>query len=672
MNKVRFGLCSVAALIVAPTALAQDCITTVWSEDVEGYVDGQNIITGQACFPICPPGLNWEAWESGATAGSAMATSDFGNPGLSIEISGTRPNGDVDDLVHTYQDLAITTGTWLWSGDLYVPSGTTGESYFILLNQYVNDGSTASENWSTQIHIDGDNANLESDFDGGTTALTFDSWRRIETIISLDDDLQTIKYDGNVINLPGKTWTGGVSGSGTLTIGALDLYGNNAAPVYWDNLQMCSIPPEGACCFRSDPCVDGVIRTDCEALQGDAIFQGIGSACGACQFYGPNGWEIENLLTQAPPFQWNGDTCNDFPGIPFNPDCEFFPLDCSECDLSDSQDQAWTFQIPWDGTWTFSTCGAADFDTQIYAGTATCMGDLGFDDDCTRITGEDDSELSIPLGPSDGNPFDVSITLEGFSSGDCGIYTLSVGAPCPEIAIGPDEEILGPCADEDADTENLGCNADPNDPLSIATFTPIVCGQTFSGTVGNFVFGGAGRRDLDWFALTIPTTMTVTLDAKGNYPQVVVFLADLNANPGTGEDECTNAGNILASDTTPTCVEADGTRAAAQVSMEVGPGLYSPIVSTTFVDPALPVALGGVPCGSPYELTVSCGLGCDPTSGDVTGDDCVTFADILEILGAWGTTGDPGIPGDANCDGMVTFADILLVLGTWGQGSGCP
>lgn len=238
MNKVRFGLCSVAALIVAPTALAQDCITTVWSEDVEGYVDGQNIITGQACFPICPPGLNWEAWESGATAGSAMATSDFGNPGLSIEISGTRPNGDVDDLVHTYQDLAITTGTWLWSGDLYVPSGTTGESYFILLNQYVNDGSTASENWSTQIHIDGDNANLESDFDGGTTALTFDSWRRIETIISLDDDLQTIKYDGNVINLPGKTWTGGVSGSGTLTIGALDLYGNNAAPVYWDNLQM--------------------------------------------------------------------------------------------------------------------------------------------------------------------------------------------------------------------------------------------------------------------------------------------------------------------------------------------------------------------------------------------------------------------------------------------------
>ena len=81
------------------------------------------------------------------------------------------------------------------------------------------------------------------------------------------------------------------------------------------------------------------------------------------------------------------------------------------------------------------------------------------------------------------------------------------------------------------------------------------------------------------------------------------------------------------------------------------------------------MALGGVPCGSAYELTVTCG-GCDPSTGDVTGDNCVSFADILEILGAWGSSGDPGIPGDANCDGLVSFADILLVLGTWGQG--CP
>lgn len=664
MNRVRFGLCGVAALIVAPTALAQDCITTVWSEDAEGYVNGQNIITGQACFPACPVGFSWSSWENDPGSGLSEASSAFGNPGLSVQVSGTRAGG-VDDLVHTYQGLNISSGTWLYAADLYVPSGTTGESYFILLNQYAADGQTTSENWSTQIHIDGDNANLESDFDGGTVALQFNVWRRIETIISLDDDLQTIKYDGEVINLPGKTWTGGVSGGGIASIGAVDLYGNNASPVYYDNISLCSIPPEGACCFRSDPCIDGVLRSACEAMAGDAIFQGIGSACGACQFYGDDGWEIEDLLTQAPPFQWTGDTCNDFPGIPFNPDCEFFPSDCSECDLSDSQDQAWSFAIPWSATWTFSTCGAADFDTQLYAGSTGCSGNLGFDDDCTRIANEDDSEL--PLALPSGPVGTVKITLEGFDADDCGNYTLSVGAPCPPIAIGPDQEILGPCADEDSDIENVGCNAAAP---QVPTFTPIICGQTFAGTVGNFVAAGAGRRDLDWFALTIPATIQVTLDAVGNYPQVVLFLADLNATPGVGEDECTNAGNILASDTTPTCTEADGSRAAAQVSLEVGPGLYSPIVSTTFVDPALPVALGGVPCGSPYELTVTCGLTCDPTSGDVTGEGCVSFADILIILGAWGSSGDPGIPGDANCDGTVSFADILLVLGTWGQG--CP
>jgi hypothetical protein len=578
----------------------------------------------------------------------------------------------VDDLVHTYQDLNITTGTWLYQVDLYVPSGLTGESYFILLNQYVNDGQTTSENWSTQVHIDGDNNNLESDFDGGTVALQYDEWRSLQTIISLDDDLQTIKYDGEVINLPGKTWTGGVSGGGTLTIGAVDLYGNNATAVYYDNLFLCSIPPEGACCFRADPCVDGVIRADCEMMQGDAIFQGIGSACGACPFYGDNGWEIDDLLTIAPPFTWDGDTCNDFPGVPFDPECEFFPSDCSECDLSDSQDQAWTFQIPWDATWTFSTCGAADFDTQLYAGTATCTDDLGFNDDCLeRIPGEDDSELALVLGPADGNPYEVSITLEGFSE-ECGLYTLSVGAPCPPLDLGPNQEILGPCEDEDMDTENIGCNADPNDPLQIPTFTAIECGETFSGTVGNFVFAGAGRRDLDWFSIEIPDTTTLTLDAVGNYPQVVLFLAELNANPGAGEDECTDSGTIILTDTTPTCVDANGDRAAAQVCGEVGPGLYAPIVSTAFVDPALIVELGGVPCGSPYELTVTCGVpcgDCDPENGDVTGDGCVSFADILEVIGGnWGTMGDPGIPGDANCDGMVSFADILLILGTWGDG----
>ncbi len=65
-----------------------------------------------------------------------------------------------------------------------------------------------------------------------------------------------------------------------------------------------------------------------------------------------------------------------------------------------------------------------------------------------------------------------------------------------------------------------------------------------------------------------------------------------------------------------------------------------------------------------------CSTGCDPENGDVTGDGCVSFADVLDVLGNWDQAGDPGLPGDANCDGTVSFADILLILGTWGEG--CP
>ncbi len=687
MIRKRLGLCGAAALVVAPPAIAQQCIegTRVWTENVAAYGDGDNIITGQACYPNCPPGFRWEAWEEipsgeGATADAVFGDGPNGKPGgLSIKVWGGRPTGS-DDLVHTYHDLMLNTGLWMYATDLYVPSTATGESHFVLLNRYESDGEFETENWSTQVRIDTVESRLVSDFDGGIVPLQLDAWRRLETIISFDEDFQLIRYDGRIFSLPGKTWTGGVSGGGLLTLAAVNLYANGADAVYYDGFEICAIPPVGGCCFRGDPCVENLTREECESLAGETFgdpgtFQGIGSVCGGCRFYGANGWEISDLLFSAPPFRWFGNTCDDFPGIPHNPECETDPSQCSECDLAPSQDQAWSFAIPWDGTWTFSTCGAAGFDTQIFASTMeTCDFDLPQEDwsndDCERIEMETDSELAVPLSRGSDDVGDVFITLEGVAAEDCGFYILSVGSPCPPLELGEDMEIEGPCKDEDPDIENIGCNADPEDPESVATFTDIACGETFSGTVGNFVFDNGHRRDLDWFRLDLPSTMNVLLEAVGNYPQVVVILAELNDAPGEKEDECTNAGNILVSNVTGTCVDGKGARTEARVSAVVGAGRYAPIVSTAFVDPALPYELGGVPCGSPYELTVTCGAACDPKSGDNDGDGCVGFSDVLAVLSNWEATGAPGIPGDGNCDGEVSFADILLILATWG--AGCP
>lgn len=57
-------------------------------------------------------------------------------------------------------------------------------------------------------------------------------------------------------------------------------------------------------------------------------------------------------------------------------------------------------------------------------------------------------------------------------------------------------------------------------------------------------------------------------------------------------------------------------------------------------------------------------------AGDVTGDGVVDLADLLAVIGAWGSTGEPGtIEGDANDDGIVDLTDLLAVIGGWGGGA---
>ncbi|MCP3904254.1 MAG: hypothetical protein GY715_11535, partial [Planctomycetes bacterium] len=52
---------------------------------------------------------------------------------------------------------------------------------------------------------------------------------------------------------------------------------------------------------------------------------------------------------------------------------------------------------------------------------------------------------------------------------------------------------------------------------------------------------------------------------------------------------------------------------------------------------------------------------------DLSGNGAVDFADILEIIGAWGCS--TGCAADLNGNGDVGFDDILVVIGAWGD---CP
>ena len=53
--------------------------------------------------------------------------------------------------------------------------------------------------------------------------------------------------------------------------------------------------------------------------------------------------------------------------------------------------------------------------------------------------------------------------------------------------------------------------------------------------------------------------------------------------------------------------------------------------------------------------------------GDIDGDGLVTFADLLELLSAWGACPAPPAACDADLDdsGSVGFDDLLMLLSNW-------
>lgn len=59
---------------------------------------------------------------------------------------------------------------------------------------------------------------------------------------------------------------------------------------------------------------------------------------------------------------------------------------------------------------------------------------------------------------------------------------------------------------------------------------------------------------------------------------------------------------------------------------------------------------------------------CIAHQGDVNADSCVDDADLLEVLFAFGQTGDDLGRVDVNCDRVVDDADLLIVLFNFGGG----
>lgn len=190
--------------------------TTLWADDFDSYANNTNLhgVGG------------WKGWDNSAGATAFVRNTQARSSPHSVEIAGA------SDLVHEYS--GATSGQWVFTAWSYIPGSFTGESYFLLLNEYQDLGPY---NWSTQVKFSGGIISNDG-ASGGSMPYITDQWVEIRVEIDLDSNTQSFFYN-NVLLYSG-TWTEEMSGGGQLEIQVLDLYANGASAIYYDDISLVS------------------------------------------------------------------------------------------------------------------------------------------------------------------------------------------------------------------------------------------------------------------------------------------------------------------------------------------------------------------------------------------------------------------------------------------------
>ena len=196
-------------------------------DDFESYAVGSNL-----------HGLGgWAGWGGNASAGALVSSAFAFSPTRSVNITGA------SDLVHTFS--GATNGQWVVSVMQYIPSTSTGTNYVILMNTYRPPYGAPDLNWSVQIQNNMVTGQTISDLGGGASLpLIKDQWVEVRCEINLDANSVSEFYNGQLLST--HVWQGGSGGPGLNEIQALDLFADNAAPVYYDDVSLAPtgcIPP---------------------------------------------------------------------------------------------------------------------------------------------------------------------------------------------------------------------------------------------------------------------------------------------------------------------------------------------------------------------------------------------------------------------------------------------
>jgi hypothetical protein len=184
--------------VMASTASAQ------WLDTFDSYAPG----------PLALQSL-WEEW-----SGSTGVDADVVNT-LSFTPSNSVMIVTDNDVVYDFANLPggrPASGVWVASVMTFVPAGTTGTGWYIMMNDY-----PINLQWSLQIQFDATNGKV---IDGTKTRkLVYNRWVEFVVAIDLDHDRYDTWYNSLSLSVA-QSWKGM---TGQDVIAALDLYGDTGA-----------------------------------------------------------------------------------------------------------------------------------------------------------------------------------------------------------------------------------------------------------------------------------------------------------------------------------------------------------------------------------------------------------------------------------------------------------
>ncbi len=178
--KVLSGLFVVLVIIALPTVADAQ-----FYDNFDAYTLG-SLLIGQG---------TWEGWAGDPTVDAQVTNAQSDTAPHSINLA---PDASFADVVTVFAGL--NTGTWYAKVQTYIPTGHTGETYFIMLNTY--DGGASIFNWSMQVGMTGEGTGLVTSYGGtdtagtGTTPLLYDQWVEIVAEINLDANTYSLWYGG--------------------------------------------------------------------------------------------------------------------------------------------------------------------------------------------------------------------------------------------------------------------------------------------------------------------------------------------------------------------------------------------------------------------------------------------------------------------------------------------